>query len=122
MTTVLPFALEALAMEPRYSHNTLILFELSLDFRFQHSRNCTTHSFDHNDRLSNRTSVLRCASSPSRSLRSAHEPRHVPKIHEYAPLFHHLILLRITRYVSTLLCSTAMIPTLDVPFSQHRPG
>lgn len=42
--------LEALAMDPRYPRNTLIPFELSLDFRFQHSRNCTTHSFNHNDR------------------------------------------------------------------------
>lgn len=93
MRIALPFASEALATESRYSHNTLILFELSLDFRFQHSRNCTTHSFNHNDRLSpNRTSVLRCALSPSRSLRSAHEPRHVRQIHG------HTLLCSITRF------------------------
>lgn len=106
-------------MDPRHSHNILILFELSLDFRFQHSRSCTTHSFNYNDQISLiRIPVLRCASSPCRSLRSAHEPRHVSQ--DTLPrsfVFHYSILRHIARYVPTLLCSRTMIPTLDVPFS-----
>lgn len=124
MRIALPFTSKALATEPRYSHNTLILFELSLDFRFQHSRNCTTHSFNHNDRLSpSRTfsPEVRIVAQPLLTISTRTSPC-TPDTWTHAPLFHYSILRHITRYVSTLLCSTAMIPTLDVPFSKHRPG